>query len=175
MESKRAGILIPESSLDCPLCQIKFDLTDKKPLILHCGHTYCYKCVQSQMKKYDDRQFYSVKCNECNQIVDIFSITDVTVNYFIVNIIEQEQKRQLENNTKTSEEDESSGVVKGSTPTEDEKTELFVGNLPFSTTEGYIRKIFSRYGRVTSTKMPFTPDGRPKGFVFVEFASHEEA
>ncbi len=53
---------------------------------------------------------------------------------------------------------------------------LYVGNLPFSTTEDDLRNLFSQYGQVTSVKVISDRDtGRPRGFAFVEMDGAEEA
>jgi nucleolin len=52
--------------------------------------------------------------------------------------------------------------------------ELFVGNLAFTTDENTINELFSQYGTVTNVKVP-QQMGKPKGFAFVEFATHKEA
>lgn len=53
---------------------------------------------------------------------------------------------------------------------------LYVGNLPYSTTEDELRSMFSEFGEITDVKLisdKFT--GRSKGFAFVEFATEEAA
>ncbi len=46
---------------------------------------------------------------------------------------------------------------------------LFVGNLPFSATEGEIRSLFQEYGEVERVSMITDRDtGKPRGFAFVE-------
>ena len=53
---------------------------------------------------------------------------------------------------------------------------LYVGNLPFSTTDQELQEHFSSQGSVTSAKVitdRYT--GRSRGFGFVEMASAEEA
>ncbi len=46
---------------------------------------------------------------------------------------------------------------------------IYVGNLPFSTTDDEIRSMFSEYGSVTSVNLVTDRDtGRPRGFGFVE-------
>ena len=74
------------------------------------------------------------------------------------------------------ESDEEFEVVKnGHAVDEDEdKKELFVGNLSFHTTEDSLAAAFGEYGTVVNVKLP-QQDGRPKGFAFVEFATHKEA
>lgn len=53
---------------------------------------------------------------------------------------------------------------------------LFVGNLPFSSTEDSIKELFSKYGEVVSVKIPTDRlSGRPKGFCFVEMENADAA
>jgi len=53
---------------------------------------------------------------------------------------------------------------------------LYVGNLPFSTTEETLTNTFSECGTVESAKVITDRDtGRSKGFGFVEMSSDEEA
>jgi len=53
---------------------------------------------------------------------------------------------------------------------------LFVGNLPFSTTDQSLMNTFSQCGTVESSKVVIDRDtGRSKGFGFVEMSSDEEA
>ncbi len=53
---------------------------------------------------------------------------------------------------------------------------LYVGNLPYSTTEEDLRDTFSKVGEVASAKLIIDPtNGRSKGFGFVEMASDEDA
>ena len=48
-------------------------------------------------------------------------------------------------------------------------TTIYVGNLPFNSTEDEIRNLFSQYGTVHSVKMITDRDtGRPRGFAFVD-------
>jgi len=53
---------------------------------------------------------------------------------------------------------------------------LYVGSLPYSTTEQQLTELFSQHGTVQSAKMimdRFT--GQSRGFAFVEMATSEEA
>ncbi|MCL5966089.1 MAG: RNA-binding protein [Deltaproteobacteria bacterium] len=53
---------------------------------------------------------------------------------------------------------------------------LYVGNLPYSATEGSLTDLFSRYGTVESVTIVTDRDtGRSKGFGFVEMGSDQEA
>jgi len=51
---------------------------------------------------------------------------------------------------------------------------LYVGNMPYSTTEDKIRTLFAEAGQVTEvTLITDRETGRPKGFGFVEMETEE--
>ena len=53
---------------------------------------------------------------------------------------------------------------------------LYVGNLPYSATEGFLTDLFSQVGTVDSCRLITDREtGRSKGFGFVEMSSDEEA
>lgn len=53
---------------------------------------------------------------------------------------------------------------------------LFVGGLPYETTEDELKKSFSEFGTVESANIITDKmSGKSKGFGFVEFSSAEEA
>jgi cold-inducible RNA-binding protein len=53
---------------------------------------------------------------------------------------------------------------------------LFVGNLPYTTTDAELNSVFSEIGTVQSASVIIERQtGRSKGFGFVEMASDEEA
>ena len=53
---------------------------------------------------------------------------------------------------------------------------LYVGNLPFNTTDESLQEIFAQAGSVQSAKVITDRDtGRSKGFGFVEMSSDQEA
>jgi cold-inducible RNA-binding protein len=53
---------------------------------------------------------------------------------------------------------------------------LFVGNLPFSTTEDALRDLFSPFGEVQQVRIMTDRDtGKPRGFAFVEMAQDDDA
>lgn len=53
---------------------------------------------------------------------------------------------------------------------------LYVGNLPYSTTDQTLMDTFSQCGTVESARVIMDRDsGRSKGFAFVEMSSSEEA
>lgn len=53
---------------------------------------------------------------------------------------------------------------------------IFVGNLPFSTSEDELRDTFGAFGEVSSVKIIVDREtGRSRGFGFVEMPSDQEA
>jgi RNA recognition motif-containing protein len=53
---------------------------------------------------------------------------------------------------------------------------LYVGNLPFTSTEEELRTLFGRHGSVDSVNVITDREtGRPRGFAFVEMGSDSEA
>lgn len=55
-------------------------------------------------------------------------------------------------------------------------TNLFVGNLPFSTSSSELEELFGRYGAVSRAQVITDRDtGRSRGFGFVEMDSDDEA
>ena len=55
-------------------------------------------------------------------------------------------------------------------------TNIFVGNLSFSSTEDGIRSLFSEYGEVDRVSVVTDRDtGQPRGFAFVEMLNKSEA
>ena len=56
------------------------------------------------------------------------------------------------------------------------EVKLYVGNLPYSTTEKDLRQLFAQAGRVTSVDLILDqPGGRSKGFAFVSMRTQAEA
>jgi RNA recognition motif-containing protein len=56
-------------------------------------------------------------------------------------------------------------------------TKLFVGNIPYATTDQELRELFSQAGGTVASVRVITDfdTGRSKGYAFVEMASVEEA
>lgn len=55
-------------------------------------------------------------------------------------------------------------------------TTLFVGNLPYSTTEEELRSVFAQAGSVENISMPIDrATGRKRGFAFVDMSNDRDA
>ena len=53
---------------------------------------------------------------------------------------------------------------------------IYVGNLPFQSTEAEIEQLFGAFGEVLSVALPTDREtGRPRGFGFVEMSSEDAA
>ena len=53
---------------------------------------------------------------------------------------------------------------------------IYVGNLPFTTTDSELRTLFSSHGAVESVSLPTDREtGRPRGFAFVEMTDTDAA
>lgn len=55
-------------------------------------------------------------------------------------------------------------------------TKLYVGNLPFDTSEAALRELFTQAGAIVSVTIPLDRmTNRPRGFAFVEMETTDEA
>mgnify|MGYP004001594029 CR=1 FL=1 len=55
------------------------------------------------------------------------------------------------------------------------KDKVYVGNLPYNTTEDELKDFFGQYGQIKSVNIIVDHhSGRSKGFGFISFASDEE-
>jgi RNA recognition motif-containing protein len=53
---------------------------------------------------------------------------------------------------------------------------LFIGNLPYTTTEDSLREMFSQFGEIVELKLiTDRMSGRSRGIAFVEYSSDEDA
>ena len=53
---------------------------------------------------------------------------------------------------------------------------IYVGNLPFTSSESDVERLFAEYGEVISVALPTDREtGRPRGFGFVEMGNSEDA
>eukprot|EP00743_Colponemidia_sp_Colp-15_P000145 GILK01000167.1.p1 GENE.GILK01000167.1~~GILK01000167.1.p1 ORF type:complete len:256 (+),score=35.43 GILK01000167.1:62-829(+) len=52
-------------------------------------------------------------------------------------------------------------------------TTVYVGNLPYTTTEEVLRELFQDCGDINSIRIAMGPDGRPRGFAHVDFSSED--
>ncbi len=76
---------------------------------------------------------------------------------------EEPKKRKPEDNEQQNQTAEKKAKSSG------ENASVMVRNMPFSMTEEHLQELFSAHGEINRVKIPLGPDGRPRGFAFVDF------
>ena len=66
----------------CPICFERFNITDKDPKILSCGHTFCKECLFKQKEKENN-----FKCSICRKIQNIDNPDEITTNRTIYDLL----------------------------------------------------------------------------------------
>ena len=77
--------------LDCEICIERYNTTDKKPLNLNCGHTYCKACVSHIILK---KQIEGILCPDCRRPQVFKNIEDVPVNYPLQKMLSQPEIKE---------------------------------------------------------------------------------
>ena len=70
--------------LQCTICDEDYNSSDKKPLVLTCGHTFCKQTVLDWFFKKQKKE-----CPVCKDKVTYINIDEVKVNIAILKIVEQ--------------------------------------------------------------------------------------
>merc|ERR1712060_679038 len=65
------------------------------------------------------------------------------------------------------------GKGKGKGKKGNKEFEIFVGGLPFSTTEEVLRKDFTECGEIVNFRMPLNDEGSARGIAFIEYKDKE--
>merc|ERR1711988_395180 len=61
------------------------------------------------------------------------------------------------------------GKGKGKDGKGNKEFEVFVGGLPYSSTEDALKEKFTECGEIANMRMPLNDEGKPRGIAFVEF------
>ncbi|KAL1753002.1 hypothetical protein FB107DRAFT_264954 [Schizophyllum commune] len=77
-------------------------------------------------------------------------------------------------NSQPREQKESTGPLANKVLGKPQKC-LFVGNIPFETTEEEVLEVFSPFGEIEHTRPGVSPDGTARGFCHVQFKDLESA
>jgi len=64
-------------------------------------------------------------------------------------------------------------TAKGKGKGKNKELEVFIGGLPFSTTEDVLRKDFEECGEIVNFRMPYNDEGNSRGIAFCEYATKE--
>ncbi|XP_059362756.1 RNA-binding protein 28 isoform X1 [Carassius carassius] len=82
----------------------------------------------------------------------------------------EDKKEPKHEHTQTKSPAKSTGIKKNKL-----KARLIIRNLSFKCEEDDLKQIFSEYGTVMEAKIPLKPDGKKRGFAFVQFRNMTEA
>ncbi|XP_063236385.1 RNA-binding protein 28 [Bacillus rossius redtenbacheri] len=66
-------------------------------------------------------------------------------------------------------------TIKNKLKRRDKRGRILVKNLPFKATEADVRRLFSRFGKVSEVRLPRRDDGSPVGCGFVQFPGRDKA
>jgi hypothetical protein len=69
-----------EELLKCILCKFPFDMGEKQPVIIKCGHTFCKQCVIAELEN-------ELECICCGIVHDLNNENFYVTNYLVVEII----------------------------------------------------------------------------------------
>lgn len=70
--------------LDCIICMMIYNRTDRKPLVLTCGHTFCKICI-TNMFKIKDRE--GLLCPLDKKVQPWQIVDEVPVNWTIMDLL----------------------------------------------------------------------------------------
>ena len=78
-----------EEVLSCKVCMERMNNSDRKPLFLSCGHTFCSKCLRLMYHK------PNIKCpmDKNQQKYDNFE--KIPVNFSILQFLEAEKDKEV--------------------------------------------------------------------------------
>ena len=77
--------------LECGICFEWYTTTEKKPLNLNCGHTYCKACVSHIILK---KQIEGILCPDCRRPQFFQNIEDLPVNYPLQKMLSQPEIKE---------------------------------------------------------------------------------
>uniref|UniRef100_A0A672LTN6 RNA-binding protein 28-like n=1 Tax=Sinocyclocheilus grahami TaxID=75366 RepID=A0A672LTN6_SINGR len=82
----------------------------------------------------------------------------------------KKKKKKVKTEEETKSPAKSTGIKKNKL-----KARLIIRNLSFKCEEDDLKQIFSEFGTVMDAKIPLKPDGKKRGFAFVQFKNMAEA
>lgn len=74
--------------MDCPICFNEFDLKERYPKVLTCGHTYCTGCVEDYVFMGNNRS-----CPFCKKGIGYSNIEEVPNNYSLMFMLERRKEQ----------------------------------------------------------------------------------
>ena len=86
MESRNK---ILDDMLLCKICCEYYNMTDRKPLILPCGHTFCKDTISQLINK---KQRGAIECPNCKQITPCLVSDNIPVNFDLLPMVEERNR-----------------------------------------------------------------------------------
>ena len=80
------AVILMEDILTCPVCLELFNMQERVPLVLSCGHTLCRSCVQGI-----SAASHQVQCPH-DRLVDARPLNALTRNFLICEAVDQQRK-----------------------------------------------------------------------------------
>ena len=71
-------------TLECKICFESFNLDDRKPMTLSCGHSYCMQCIKQLLSK-------SPICSSCRKPIPYKDIDEVPVSFLLMEMCENSE------------------------------------------------------------------------------------
>ena len=72
-----------DEDLSCAICQETFDLQDRVPRMLPCGHTYCQRCLTGLFTR------SPVLCPEDRSPISVSSVADLAKNFALLRVVQK--------------------------------------------------------------------------------------
>nr|DBA26354.1 TPA: hypothetical protein GDO54_010626 [Pyxicephalus adspersus] len=84
--------------LHCTICTEKYNETNRRPKLLHCGHTFCLTCLKKIFSSIlllpSNSRNQQLKCPNCRQTTEMFDacyISSLSDNFVIINFLSAEE------------------------------------------------------------------------------------
>ena len=75
---------MPDDLLECKICFETYNTTNRKPLVLPCGHTFCKVTISDLIHK---KQRGAIECPLCKKVTPCNVPDDIGVNFFLQDMI----------------------------------------------------------------------------------------
>ena len=81
--------IMPDELLECKICSVTYNTTDRKPLVLPCGHTFCKVTISDLINK---KQQGAIICPFDNKIHPCNIADDIPTNFGLQDLIAERSR-----------------------------------------------------------------------------------
>ncbi len=78
-------------NLKCNICKHNYNIDNRKPMVLPCGHTLCLRCIEQMWEKTG-----SIKCHNDNKKFFLHR-DNILINPFILNMLSNVKNKYVNN------------------------------------------------------------------------------